>query len=49
MHHKPLLRKNWVRFTKEKNGNRKKYTKEEMKKLFDWIKHPPGSSSTNQR
>jgi hypothetical protein len=37
MYHRALLRQNWVRFMKEKNKNRKKYTKEEMKKLFHWI------------
>jgi AAA domain len=37
MYHKALLRQNWVRFMKEKNENRKQYTKEEMKKLFHWI------------
>jgi hypothetical protein len=37
MYHKALLRQIWVRFMKEKNKNRKQYTKEEMKKLFHWI------------
>jgi hypothetical protein len=37
MYHKAYLRQRWVKFMKEKNENRKLYTKAEMEKLFDWI------------
>jgi hypothetical protein len=37
MYKKPVLRKKWVRFMKERNKNHKHYTKEETKLLFDWI------------
>jgi hypothetical protein len=37
MYKKAVVRKKWVRFMKERNKNRKHYTKEETKLLFDWI------------
>lgn len=37
MYHKAELRQKWVKFMKDRNENRKHYTKDEMTKLFDWI------------
>jgi AAA domain len=37
MYHKAYLRQRWVKFMKENNENRKRYTKDEMEQLFEWI------------